>query len=87
MSKLKESLYIAVGAIFAIFGVYAVVTPITEDQVLLLIDLLLVIFGGGLAGSSIRAKYLGRRVESGREATVNGLKMGAIGYISKWNKK
>lgn len=44
-SKYKESLKILVGAAFLLFGVWNVVSPVSETQVITLIDLVAAIIG------------------------------------------
>lgn len=54
--KYKESLKIVVGAAFLLFGVWNVIVPVNEDQLITLIDLIASLIGAIIgAPAAIRA--------------------------------
>lgn len=81
MSKIKETVLIIVGAVFAGLAVWQVAVPITEETVVQLVEIVFAILGALGIGLGVRGKWTARKLESGEDTVVNGVKAGYIGRV------
>lgn len=81
MTKIKETVLIIVGAIFAGFGVWEFVAPIDEATVIQLVEIVFAILGAIGVGAGLRGKWVSSQVSKYRSNRVNGLLVGHIGEI------